>query len=451
MAFDFNAEPLRLYGIMPQTPFPLEVSIYGYCQMSCSFCFANRNRDASQRELNPVNSAPSLFRKIERSMEDEHSPIGFFLREKYPICFSNTTDPFQRAEKQYRATEAFLGWAKANRTPLFIQTRGNVLYEEFDRYAPSLVPGKDVVYISICQQDDDVRKKQEPGAMSIEKRWELARRLSDKGIPVIAACNPYLAEWVPDIGKYCEDAKAAGCRGIWWEHLHFTAAQGDCLALPYRELLFKGNLAPMYTIGILKRWYAATEAAGLDFFPTPRWDAYFGHKAKHPECADPAWLGGKTMDFAFRIVARLYRIMQESGKMVMFGWPEIESAMRALNVPNPLLSTSDFWYPFNAQVKADRESWNARLGKAAPFYEVMRYFWNHPWESHNFLWYHPFMQSVYYGEKRAYAVDKEGDIVGLFDPKFNKHHGKKEHEHDTIDWGKTLWPKFAGKPEAVPA
>lgn len=442
MPFDFNETPVRVYGIWPETPFPVEVSAYGYCQMACSYCFANRNRDAAGRELNPVNSAPAMFRKLDRAMADPADPVGFFLRERYPVCFSNTTDPFQREEKRYRVTEAFLGWAQANRVPVFVQTRGNVLYEEWERYRTLLEPGRTVVYLSVCQLDDEVRRRHEPGALRLEARWELAGMLRDHGIPVVAACNPYVREWVPDPDAYAGLCASAGVKGVWWESLHFTAAQQMHLAKAYGDLPPLANRLPMFLIGDLKRWYAALGARGLDFFPSPKWDSYFGHRAAHPECADPAWLGSKTFDYVFRLAARLYKAAQDHGRQVLFGWKELESGLKALGCPNPTLRAGDFWYPFNAQVKADRGSWNARLGKVAPLYEVLRYFWNHPYESQNFLWYHPLLQGVYYTERGKYAVDEEGDLVGCFDPKFNKHHGTAEIDHDSVDWDGAIWPNF---------
>lgn len=424
----------------------MEVSIYGYCQMACSACFANRNRDAFERELNPTNSAPALLRQLGRVLEDEESPLGFFLREKYPVCFSNTTDPFQREEKNYRASEAFLGWAQAMGVPVYVQTRGNVLYEEWERYAPLLDPGRVVVYLSLCGLDDADRKRHEPGALSVPKRLELMRRLADKGVPVIAACNPWTKEWAPDPGAYCAAVAQAGGRGVWWEALHLTGAQADVLAPTYRaELLSQANVMPMFLIGPLKEWAKQAAAHGLDFFPSPKWDAYFGHRARHPECADPAWLGGKTLDFAFKIAASLARLSEaEGGAKVGLGWPEIEAALGALGVPNPTLRTSDFWYPFNNRVTADRASWNAGLGKRAALWEVLRYFWNHPFENQSFLWYHPFLRWAY--EDGAYATDADGNLTGLYDPTI-KHHGNKTVAPAAVDWDRVAWPRY----EAVPA
>jgi DNA repair photolyase len=415
MPFDFNAEPLRISGQWPETPFGLEVSIYGYCQMACSYCFANRNRDANDRTLNPKNSTAALFRKIDRATADPLDPIGFFLREKYPICFSNTTDPFQREEKTYRASETFLGWAKSAGMPLYIQTRGGVLLEEWERYKPLLVPGKDVVYLSICQLDDSIRRRQEPGATSIEGRFDLARRLSDRGIPVIAACNPYVKEWVPDADEYCRRCAEAGVRSIWLEFLHFTEAQAAELAKPYQDLPDKANVAGVFRPPELRRWMEACEFHGLEFFPNPIWDAYLGGVSKYAEGADPAWLGGRWFDLAFRFLQEVRS--RSGGRKVMFGWKQIEAFARAEGVPNPTLKTSPFWYPFNSRVTADRASWNARLGKTAPLYEVLRYFWNNPHENPQFIWYDPKIRLVTVpGDPSAAAADDDMDIGAVYDP-----------------------------------
>lgn len=395
--------------------------------MSCSFCFANRNRDAAGRELNPKNSLPALLRKLDRAMQDEHDPIGFFLRERYPVCFSNTTDPFQRDETTYRASETFLGWCQANRVPVYLQTRGNVLHEEFDRYASLLDPGRVVAYVSLCQLDDQIRKRHEPGALSIPKRLELIRMLTDHGIPVVAACNPWVKDWVPDPEPYVEAVKDAGAVGIWWECLHLTGAQSDTLQLTYRdELLTQANVLPMFVVSVLKKWYTATEAAGLDFFPSPKWDAYFGHKARHPECADPRWLGGKTMSFAFDLMKAVCRKSQANrDAIVAFGWPEIERMLQMTGLPNVELNTEPFWYPFNASVKADHRAWKLRLGKRAGLYEIVRYFFNRPWENEHLIWYNRLTQALFDGASGDYIADERTgvqDLLALYNPSI-RHHG----------------------------
>jgi DNA repair photolyase len=438
MPFDFNKSPLRIYSLWPQTPFPLEVSIYGYCQMACFYCFANRNRDAHDRELNKKNATANLFRRIDREIADEFSATGWFLREKHPICFSNTTDPFQREEKQYRSSEAFLEWAVVNRHPIFIQTKGNVLYEEFERYSKLIIPGKDVVYMSITALDDAVRRKIEPGALSIPKRWELCRMLSDRGIPVIAACNPFLKEWVPDFDEYCEQCKAAGVRGVWLDHLHFTKKQSEHIPPFYSEYVRKSDLLPLFLVNVLKQWYMAVEHRGLDFFPTPFMDAYFGHKAKFPECCDPEWVAGRGLPFAFDLVRDLSLFQRKTeSPLVMVEWSSIAEYLQD-HCPNPVLKTGDFWGAFNNQVSADRTEWKMTLGDKASLHEILRYFWNHPWECENFIWYHPMIQALFINKKNIYACDDDDNIIGIFNPA-NANQLEFTIDEDLIDWDSVIY------------
>jgi DNA repair photolyase len=438
VAFDFNDEPIRLFGIMPQTPFPLEVSIYSLCSLSCAFCFSNLNRFAHDRELHLENSTPKLFQRIDRALQDPKDPVGFFLREKMCLVFSNSTDPFQRQEKQYRASEAFLAWAKAENQPLWVQTKGNTLHEEFDRYAPLLLPGKDVVYLSITHADDATRKKIEPGALSISKRWELAQMLSSRGIPVVAACNPYVKEWVPDIDAYCDQALAAGCRGIWIDRLHFSKSQSDQLHRFYEDLKSKANLAPAFYLPQVKHWYEACEDRGLDCFPTPYWDAFFGDRARFPECCDPAWVGGHLFDFAFQFL----RLVSETSLLtdhqpVMFSWPDLEAFLVAIGVPNPTLTTAPFWKPYYCgMMKGDYKCWVNSLGKEAPLYQILRYYFNHPWECQNFLWYHPRIRALF--DKDLYVADDEGDLIAVYDPSFTPAQ-PFTLERSQVSWDKTTW------------
>ena len=170
---------------------------------------------------------------------------------------------------------------------------------------------------------------------------------------------------------------------------------------------------------------------------------------KHPECADPAWLGGKTLDFNFRLLKAVSALSAANEKaMVLFGWPEIRACLESLGVPNPTLDTSPFWYALNASIKADARAWRARLGKRAPLWEIVRYFFNHPWENQHFVWYHPFVQAVYHEAAGDYSADADGDLIAAFNPAI-KHHGEFKLDHDTIPWDRVLWPSFHA-PATVP-
>jgi DNA repair photolyase len=457
-SFDFNDNPVKLYGIWPMTPFPVEVSIYGVCSNRCFYCFANLNRAAAGRQPHEKNPIERVINGLERSMKDPTDPIGYFLREKYPVCFSNTTDPFMKEEKIYRCTEAFLKWAKARNIPLWIQTKGGVLLEEFDRYAPLIVPGKDAVYITLTTLDPDVSRKIEPGAPLPAARLELIRKLSDRGVPVVVACNPYLDEWAGDPQTYCETVKAAGARGIWFEELHFSTKQAEQIPETYHDYIRKANVFDRLHIGTLKTWYKIVEKLGLDFYPAFYFDNYFGHRAKFAECADPSWFGKEShlftagFDFLKHVQDRAYNGQKpydddlnvakvDGKKKIIFSWPGVERYLQSVGLKNPMLRTDPFWVPFNATITADHRKFKATLGKEAPLYEILRYFYNNPEDNSNLIWYCSLAQLMtdYDAQSKdgegVYPTNDNGDLICVYNP-FNRDRGHYEQYHDIREYDK---------------
>lgn len=443
--FDFNDNPVRLYGIWPETPFPVEVSIYGTCSNQCFYCFANLNRSSAGRKPHEKNPIEKVISGIEKALADPKDPIGYFLRNKYPMCFSNTTDPFMREEKIYRATEAFLKYAKKRGFTLWIQTKGGVLLEEFDRYAPLIVPGKDAVYITLTTLDDDISRRIEPGAPLSSARLELIRKLSDRGVPVVVACNPYLKEWAGDPGTYCKAVRESGARGIWLEQLHFSTKQAEQIPAAYREYIQKANTFPMFRVKALKEWYKATAAEGLDFFPTPYWDAYFGDRAKHPECAAPEWFGENANLFTvgFDFIRRIHELstggetvytddleVRKGARKVIFSWPAVKRFLEEKEIKNPVLKTSLFWMPYNSKQVADHRQFKAMLGDEAPLYEILRYFYNHPEDNPHFLWYSPMAQILTDFDTDTYVTNSRDDRIFVYDPSC-RHHGSRDHDFTT--------------------
>lgn len=444
--FDFNENPARTYGIFPETPFPVEVSIYGSCSNRCFYCFANLNRAAAGRKPHEKNPVEKTISGLDKAMSDPKDPIGYFLRNKYPVCFSNTTDPFMREEKTFRATEAFLKYAQKKRLPLWIQTKGNVLLEEFDRYAQLIEAGKDAVYITISTLSDDISRDIEPGAPVSSDRLRLVRMLSDKGIPVVVACNPYLEEWVSSPEEYCAAVKNAGARGIWLEQLHFTTKQAAEVPECKKQYIQKANTFAMFHVKSLKKWYAATAAADLDFFPSPFWDSYFGDRAKHPECADPAWFGPDAHLFTvgFDFVRHIHGLSMDGASVydenltprrgarpVAFSWSAVEAFMREKGVENPVLKTGAFWGPFNAKQIADHREFKRRLGNEAPLYEILRYFFDRPEWTQNFIWYSACAQILTDFNKDEYPISRTGDRIFVYDPSA-RHGGERDHDADTF-------------------
>ena len=114
--------------------------------------------------------------------------------------------------------------------------------------------------------------------------------------PVIAACNPYVKDWVPDPDDYCRRCAQAGVRSVWLEFLHLTDAQAAELKPVYADLKRQANIMPVFRPHELARWHKACADYGLGFYPNPIWDAFLGNVGEHPEGCAAEWIGGKWFD-----------------------------------------------------------------------------------------------------------------------------------------------------------
>ncbi|OQB45008.1 MAG: hypothetical protein BWY01_01499 [Synergistetes bacterium ADurb.Bin155] len=421
--YDFNGEPAKLYGIFPNTPFPIEVSIYGLCSNACFYCFANLNRIAHNgRDKNPHMTPTHLkaIQSLERAYQNEKSPLGFFLREKYPICFSNTTDPFMREEKIHRASEAFLKWARGRALPLYVQTKGTILVEneEFARYSELLDPSRHVIYITIPGLDDDLIKHIEPGAPLVSERIKLVEKLTSKGFHVVVAPNPYLPEWLPNIREYVQTLHAAGAEGIWMAFLHFSESQKTAIPAAYRKYINSANVPPGVWKSRAREWLSEARAVGMDFFTATSVNDALGWPAEHPEAANPEWFGkdSKVFSLVFDIQRALRKQWERDRRPIIVRWADIVSFMQKQKIKNPVLKVDQFWIPYNARVNSDYRRWRYSLGSEARFYEILRYFWNHFWENSLMLWESRFLRAVSDEYSACYIEDVERNVVGVYDP-----------------------------------
>lgn len=185
------------WGELGHVPVPLEVS-HNWCSHACHFCFANLNKPNRKADVE------GIFRQL-RNYKKHTSFASVALQKKLAVAVSNKTDPFARSN--YKITLPMLELMAQDGIPVFMQTRGGVGVDE----ALEILP-RTLWYVSITHTDDTTRKLVEPGAPSIESRWELVDKLHAKGHEVLVAVNPYAKQWVDNevMLKRLEAHKPAG-------------------------------------------------------------------------------------------------------------------------------------------------------------------------------------------------------------------------------------------------
>lgn len=198
------------------SPAPLQLSL-NWCSHACSYCFANLNKPGRKADVKAITSQLRNF-----GQHREETLVSALMRERYPVLISNLVDPF--ATSNYVISESVISTLTDMNIPVALQTRGAVSKpaKEAITNILSYLP-KSVWYISIPTLDEDVRKRLEPAAPTIEYRLELVQRLRAIGHEVIIGANPF--DWVGDPHHYLRTIMDLGPRHFWTGLTHFSHEQ----------------------------------------------------------------------------------------------------------------------------------------------------------------------------------------------------------------------------------
>ena len=202
------------YGEFLLVPWALELSIIEPCDYACAYCFAilgDRGRKYYKSKgggshANGVRQTLNLLKDYRKRNTFE----AYLLQEQYPVLLSNRTDPFGRKNKSQ--TIAILEILKELDIPVAFQTKGFIDLRDFDKVMDIVKPSW--WYITISQDDDNIRKRIEPGATTIEHRYELMNELVRRGHKVCLGWNPFVPEWVTDTHLFLQKAWDSGARQI---------------------------------------------------------------------------------------------------------------------------------------------------------------------------------------------------------------------------------------------
>jgi hypothetical protein len=202
------------------SPAGLELSM-NWCGHACTYCFANLTKP---NRVADVHAVMSLLRDYPQRKSRE----ARLLQSGAPMLVSNHVDPF--AGTNADQFEPIWEVCVETGVQLTWQTRGaHAPQRKFLDRVVRETP-RSVWYISIPMLNDDVRKRVEPRAPSIQSRLELVQQLIEAGHVVTVGVNPLSVEWMPNFGDLFDQLKAVGVWGLW-------------VQVPYFGKEFKDNLS----------------------------------------------------------------------------------------------------------------------------------------------------------------------------------------------------------------
>jgi DNA repair photolyase len=245
------------------SPVPLELST-GACSHGCAYCFSRANGYCGKN----WTGGDRFAKKVERIFTGEtNNAAAKLLRAGYPVNLSNRSDPFASSNKKDILT--VIRALRKHDVPLHISTKGGPLAQQ----SISLV-GPSVWYISISFQDDFLRSKYEPGAPTIESRFELIDAVVKSGSRVIVGCNPLVKEWIGDYKTFLIRLKELGVSGVYYQPYHTNSDQWKGMSDRERELLSpwrddaKKRISPKHIWNFLDTFRDFSKLIGMETYIT---------------------------------------------------------------------------------------------------------------------------------------------------------------------------------------
>lgn len=185
------------------------------------------------------------------------------IRSGYPILTANDSDPFAASNRD--GFFQVYDFARERGIRFAFQTRGGEgAIETIAKHPPTFV------YVSINTDDPDRLRLQEPGAPSLEHRFELISSAKAAGHFVIVGINPLRMTWWRDLPGLIDRIHAMGVRHVWTGELHLNRFQRDNIP-PARRRRFADDID--YAMSRVRSDDAALEsiidymlASGLNVF-----------------------------------------------------------------------------------------------------------------------------------------------------------------------------------------
>jgi len=188
--YETEARSILSKNDSPDLGFTYSVNPYQGCYHGCAYCYARPSHQYLghgagtdfERKLMVKTNAPELLRTaLQRpSWKGE------------AIVFSGNTDCYQPLEASYRLTRKCLEVCLEFKNAVSIITKGGVVLRDVALLGELAREAGAHVFITIPFSEDDTRRKIEPYASPIEKRFEALRLLSEAGVSTGVSLAPVI-------------------------------------------------------------------------------------------------------------------------------------------------------------------------------------------------------------------------------------------------------------------
>jgi DNA repair photolyase len=204
-----RARSIISHNDSPDVGFDQSINPYRGCEHGCIYCYARPSH--AYLELSPgLDFETKLFAKT-NAAELLRAALAKPGYAPSPIALGANTDCYQPIERKYGITRAILEVLAECRHPVTLVTKSALVERDLDLLAPMAEKNLVKVFVSIGTLDRGLARKLEPRAASPQRRLDVLRALSEKGVPcgvMVAALIPALNDKTME--QVLEAAASAG-------------------------------------------------------------------------------------------------------------------------------------------------------------------------------------------------------------------------------------------------
>lgn len=393
----------------------------GYASRNCFVELGRQAHREKRKEHQKIenydyDTTQSIIEKFAKAFSGAYNPkdpLEYFIHNRYPIVYSNTTDPFCSLELKTRSAEKLLTMFADFQYPVFLQTKNPYI----DEYLPIMERNKEnmIVYVSLSIFDDNCHHIIENNTPLPSERLKKIETLVSKGFDVVTALNPYFDGLSPDVREYVKRMDDMGVIGIWFDYLHLTRNQKNSMYKNGNESLIQYSDIPEYRkLEVFRNFSDECIKRGM-LYETNMW-----YSEKCSDYGDTPYLNFKFENectFSVPYIRNvLHDIWVENGKKpLMITWEAMKDMIDS-DILSHVFSVHALFTAMNSSVKMSHQKFNMAIGNENTLENILKYMWNEHEETYNWIWqlFHTHVAVETDDNGDPYELRKDGNAIMIY-------------------------------------
>ncbi|MBS7605512.1 MAG: radical SAM protein [Candidatus Bathyarchaeia archaeon] len=173
----------------------------GRCGHKCIYCYAIKFPSFTGPTTPRLKLKENIYAIIKRT------------RLRLPVMLSDSTDPYQPLEMEYKVTRRCVEALAEHGFPLLIVTKSDLVVRDIDLFKKTPT----VISMTITTSRGEIAKIIEPGAPDPHSRLLALKELAEEGIPVTVRIDPIIPSInadMSDLERIVYEASRIGARQI---------------------------------------------------------------------------------------------------------------------------------------------------------------------------------------------------------------------------------------------